>query len=41
MAQVKILIVEDEGIVILHIKKALESLGYVVAGLATGGMTPL
>ncbi len=33
----KILIVEDEGIVILHIRKALENLGYVVAGLANHG----
>jgi two-component system, response regulator PdtaR len=33
----KILIVEDEGIVILHIKKALENLGYVVAGMASSG----
>ena len=37
MEQVKILVVEDEGIVILHIKRALEGLGYVVAGLATSG----
>jgi len=33
----KILIVEDEGIVILHIRKALENLGYVVAGVASHG----
>jgi CheY-like chemotaxis protein len=33
----KILIVEDEGIVILHIRKALENLGYVVAGIANHG----
>ena len=37
MANEKILIVEDEGIVILHIRKALESLGYRVAGVATSG----
>lgn len=37
MANEKILIVEDEGIVILHIKKALESLGYKVAGIASSG----
>ena len=37
MAKEKILIVEDEGIVILHIKKALESLGYKVAGIASSG----
>jgi len=33
----KILIVEDEGIVILHIRKALENLGYIVAGIANDG----
>jgi two-component system, response regulator PdtaR len=33
----RILIVEDEAIVILHIKKALEKLGYVVAGTANSG----
>lgn len=37
MSNEKILIVEDEGIAILHIKKALEGLGYTVAGIATSG----
>ncbi len=35
MAGEKILIVEDEGIVVLHIKKALQSFGYGVAGIAS------
>jgi CheY-like chemotaxis protein len=33
----KILIVEDESIVILHIRKALENLGYIIAGIANHG----
>jgi CheY-like chemotaxis protein len=33
----KILIVEDEGITVLHIKKALEDLGYEIAGMASSG----
>ena len=37
MANEKILIVEDEGIVILHIRKALESLGYIVADIVSSG----
>jgi DNA-binding response OmpR family regulator len=37
LANEKILIVEDEGIVVLHIKKSLEKLGYVVAGIASTG----
>ncbi len=37
MASEKILIVEDEGIVVLHIKKALERLGYQVSGVASTG----
>ncbi len=37
MANEKILVVEDEGIVLLHIKRTLESLGYIVAGTAAGG----
>jgi len=37
LSKEKILIVEDEGIVILHIRKALENLGYVVAGIASHG----
>ena len=37
MSNKKILIVEDEGIVILHIRKALENLGYTVAGIANYG----
>lgn len=37
MSNEKILIVEDEGIVILHIRKALENLGYTVAGIANYG----
>ena len=37
MSKEKILIVEDEGIVILHISKALENLGYIVAGIANYG----
>ncbi len=35
MADERILVVEDEGIVVLHIKKALESFGYIVAGIAS------
>ena len=37
MANEKILLVEDEGIVLLHIKKTLESLGYAISGVATTG----
>jgi CheY-like chemotaxis protein len=37
LAKEKILIVEDEGIVSLHIKQALEGLGYVVAGIVNSG----
>jgi CheY-like chemotaxis protein len=37
LAKKKILIVEDEGIVTLHIKQALEGLGYVVAGTVNSG----
>ncbi len=37
MAQNKILVVEDEGVVVLHIKKTLESLGYEVTGIASTG----
>jgi two-component system, response regulator PdtaR len=37
VANEKILVVEDEGIVLLHIKRTLESLGYVVAGTAASG----
>lgn len=37
MSNEKILIVEDEGVVALHIEKALEKLGYVVAGIANSG----
>ncbi len=37
MANEKILVVEDEGIVVLHIKKTLEKLGYVVADIASTG----
>jgi CheY-like chemotaxis protein len=37
LARERILIVEDEGIVVLHIKKTLERLGYVVAGIAASG----
>ena len=37
MAKEKILIVEDEGIVSLHIKQAVEGLGYVVAGIVNSG----
>jgi signal transduction histidine kinase len=33
----KILIVEDEGITVLHLRNALESLGYEVAGVASYG----
>ena len=33
----KILVVEDEGIVVLHIKKTLERLGYEVTGIAATG----
>ncbi len=34
MSNKKILIVEDEGITVLHIKRAIEGLGYEVAGVA-------
>lgn len=34
LANEKILIVEDEGIVSLHIKRTLEGLGYAVSGIA-------
>jgi len=37
LANEKILVVEDEGIVVLHIKKTLEKLGYVVADIASTG----
>lgn len=37
MSNEKILIVEDESIVILHIRKALENLGYIIAGIANHG----
>jgi hypothetical protein len=37
LASEKILVVEDEGIVLLHIKKTLERLGYVVSGIASTG----
>ncbi len=37
MANERILIVEDESIVLLHIKKTLEGLGYTVAAMATSG----
>lgn len=37
MTQRRILVVEDEGIVVLHIKKTLEGLGYDVAGIANSG----
>ena len=37
MASARILVVEDEGIVVLHIKKTLERLGYEVAGIAATG----
>lgn len=37
MASEKILVVEDEGIVLLHIKKTLERLGYIVSGIAATG----
>ena len=37
MALEKILVVEDEGIVLLHIKKTLERLGYTVSGIAATG----
>ncbi len=37
MAHEKILIVEDEGVVALHIRKTLESLGYVVTDIAATG----
>ena len=37
MANEKILIVEDEAIVMLHIRRALEKLGYIVAGMAGAG----
>jgi CheY-like chemotaxis protein len=37
LAKARILIVEDEGIVSLHIKQALENLGYEVAGVTNSG----
>jgi CheY-like chemotaxis protein len=37
VANERILVVEDEGIVLLHIKKTLEGLGYSVTGTATSG----
>jgi two-component system, response regulator PdtaR len=37
VAHEKILVVEDEGIVLLHIKRTLESLGYIVMGMAASG----
>ncbi len=37
MANERIMVVEDEGIVVLHIKKSLEKMGYVVAGIASTG----
>jgi two-component system, response regulator PdtaR len=37
VAHEKILIVEDEGVVALHIRKTLESLGYVVTDTAATG----
>lgn len=37
MSKEKILLVEDEGIVVLHLKKTLEGLGYVICGVATTG----
>ena len=37
MASEKILVVEDEGIVLLHIKKTLERAGYTVSGIAATG----
>jgi len=37
LASEKILVVEDEGIVLLHIKKTLERLGYIVSGIAATG----
>lgn len=37
MASKRILIVEDEGIVVLHIKKALENLNYDICGIASSG----
>ncbi len=37
MAHEKILIVEDEGVVALHIRKTLEGLGYVVTDIAATG----
>ncbi len=37
MSQKKILVVEDEGITLLHIIKTLEDLGYNVAGSASSG----
>jgi CheY-like chemotaxis protein len=37
LANERILVVEDEGIVVLHIKKTLEKLGYVVADIASTG----
>jgi CheY-like chemotaxis protein len=37
LASERILLVEDEGIVVLHIKKTLERLGYEVAGIASTG----
>jgi len=37
LTSAKILVVEDEGIVVLHIKNTLERLGYEVAGIAATG----
>ena len=37
MEKKKILIVEDEGIIALDIKKGLESLGYLVSGIIDSG----
>ncbi len=37
MSNKRILIVEDESITILHIKKVLEGFGYEVAGIASSG----
>ena len=37
MAGEKILVVEDEGVVMLNIKKTLEKLGYCVVGMAASG----
>lgn len=35
MPNEKILVVEDEGITVLHMRKALEEMGYIVAGVAS------